>query len=281
MCEWCGATSSCCKVRIPGEQWCCDECGHIQLSVTPGTDESSILAGHKAITAAAVVAHTKPKPVGSKEVGTSDAASRRKTRTPVRGLKGWVKCVGVLRDQAEVIADKAAFSSRLSELRVWSLLYRKLHGRRPRALDLFSGQGGAAHGLALAGFTVRSVDILVQPAHTQHPQVSWVLGDALEQDMGWADLVWASPPCQSYSTMPKLAAGRGESKELRLIEQVRQLCVEAGKPYVIENVMGARDELVEPVGLCGTMMGLDVIRHRLFECSFTVSHEVSCAHAGR
>ena len=239
------------------------------------------MAGHEAVTGNPVDAHTEPKSVGGKEVGTSNATSPKVARAPVRGLTGWTKCVGVLRDQAEVAADKAAFAEQLSGLRVWSLLFRKLHGHRPKVLDLFSGQGGAAHGLALAGFTVRSVDILVQPAHTRHPQVSWVVGDALEQDLEWADVVWASPPCQSYSTMPKLAAGRGESKELRLIAQVRQMCVEAGKPYVIENVMGAREELVEPVGLCGTMMGLDVIRHRLFECSFTVAHEVRCSHAGR
>ena len=37
-----------------------------------------------------------------------------------------------------------------------------------------------------------------------------------------------------------------------------------GKPYVIENVPGA--PLDNPLTLCGSMFGLPLIRHRLFEC---------------
>jgi DNA (cytosine-5)-methyltransferase 1 len=51
----------------------------------------------------------------------------------------------------------------------------------------------------------------------------------------------------------------------------------AGKRWVIENVEEARDELRNPVLLCGSMFGLEthsypngwrLERHRLFECSF-------------
>ena len=68
--------------------------------------------------------------------------------------------------------------------------------------------------------------------------------------------------------------------ELRLIEGVRERCLEAGVPFVIENVMGARSELHEPVGLCGTTFGLEVARHRLFEFSWEVCHELRCLHTG-
>jgi DNA (cytosine-5)-methyltransferase 1 len=43
--------------------------------------------------------------------------------------------------------------------------------------------------------------------------------------------------------------------------------VRAGKPWVIENVVGARDELMTTFMLCGTMFGLPLARHRLFETS--------------
>lgn len=41
-----------------------------------------------------------------------------------------------------------------------------------------------------------------------------------------------------------------------------------GRPYVIENVPGA--PLESPIVLCGSMFGLDVRRHRMFETSFPV-----------
>jgi DNA (cytosine-5)-methyltransferase 1 len=52
-----------------------------------------------------------------------------------------------------------------------------------------------------------------------------------------------------------------------LIKATRKAMQETGKPYIIENVAGARFELDNPIMLCGTMFGLRVIRHRYFECS--------------
>lgn len=49
----------------------------------------------------------------------------------------------------------------------------------------------------------------------------------------------------------------------------------SGTPYIIENVHGA--PLVNPITLCGSMFGLDVRRHRLFECSFPVE-QPQCRH---
>ncbi len=49
-----------------------------------------------------------------------------------------------------------------------------------------------------------------------------------------------------------------------LIEPVRKLLQETGKPYVIENVKGA--PLINPVMLVGSMFGLLTMRPRLFEC---------------
>ena len=51
--------------------------------------------------------------------------------------------------------------------------------------------------------------------------------------------------------------------------------MQSGLPYIIENVMGA--PLIEPIMLCGSMFGLDVQRHRLFETSFEVP-QLECDH---
>lgn len=61
----------------------------------------------------------------------------------------------------------------------------------------------------------------------------------------------------------------------RLIDATRAAILATGRPYVIENVAGARPELRSPVLLCGRMFGLTTTdtdgtplvldRHRLFE----------------
>jgi DNA (cytosine-5)-methyltransferase 1 len=51
----------------------------------------------------------------------------------------------------------------------------------------------------------------------------------------------------------------------QLIDPVREALEANGKPYVIENVEGARDHMREPVVLCGFMFGREMYRHRLFE----------------
>jgi len=53
-----------------------------------------------------------------------------------------------------------------------------------------------------------------------------------------------------------------------LIPATKHRLSETGKPYVIENVdsRSVRRFLQDPIRLCGSMFGLGVIRHRLFEC---------------
>lgn len=127
-----------------------------------------------------------------------------------------------------------------------------------RALDLFCGAGGASFGLRRAGFEVIGVDIRPQPRYP----FPFIQADAM--DISWAgfDFVWASPPCQAYTT-----AQRIQSREHpKLIESVRAKLKECGSLYVIENVTGA--PLKKPIELCGAMFGLKTYRHRLFETSF-------------
>lgn len=88
--------------------------------------------------------------------------------------------------------------------------------------------------------------------------------------------IHASPPCQAHSAMQHIHKNRDEHP--MLIEPVRAALMLTGKPYAIENVIGA--PLQNAFMLCGTMFGLQIIRHRLFECSFPLNELLpACNHA--
>jgi DNA (cytosine-5)-methyltransferase 1 len=132
---------------------------------------------------------------------------------------------------------------------------------KPLLLDLFSGAGGAGYGYSLAGFDVVGVDINPQPRYP----FEFHQADALEYLAAHGhefDFIHASPPCQAYSVLRFSAENYPE-----LIVPVREMLKKLGRPYCIENVSGAKGELENPLMLCGTMFGLRVIRHRLFECN--------------
>ena len=132
-----------------------------------------------------------------------------------------------------------------------------------RALDLFCKAGGATKGLQRAGFHVTGVDIERQPRYCGD---AFVQADALNPpfDLTSFDFIWASPPCQAHS--PLKAVTKKEYPDL--IPQTRAMLQASGRPYTIENVVGAR--LRDPVRLCGGMFGLRTYRHRDFENSFLV-----------
>lgn len=146
---------------------------------------------------------------------------------------------------------------------------------RPIAFDLFCCAGGATEGLIRAGFDVLGIDMEPQPEYPTGPHSRMFVTDALRIDLGGrVDLIWASPPCQGFT------AYKRRHEHVRpcenLIPQTRELLKATGVPYVIENVPGA--PLENPITLCGSMFGLDVRRHRIFECSFPV-RPPPCNHA--
>ena len=138
--------------------------------------------------------------------------------------------------------------------------------KRPRLLDLYCCAGGAGTGYSEAGFEVVGVDLKAQPNYP----FEFIQANALDLDPAFIrqfDAIHASPPCQSYSDLAK-RNGNADSWP-RLIDPTRDLLVDSGLPYVIENVEGA--PLRDPVVLCGTMFrGLRVLRHRLFESNFPI-----------
>jgi DNA (cytosine-5)-methyltransferase 1 len=137
-----------------------------------------------------------------------------------------------------------------------------------RLLDLFSGAGGAAMGYHHAGFDeVVGVDIAPMPRYP----FTFVQGDALEYLAAHGhefDAIHASPPCQRYS-----AATRVNANHPDLYAPTRAALQEVGRPYVIENVIGAPYSY--GTVLCGTMFGLTadgewIQRHRNFEASWVL-----------
>ncbi|HXI17612.1 MAG TPA: DNA cytosine methyltransferase [Chloroflexota bacterium] len=147
-----------------------------------------------------------------------------------------------------------------------------------RLLDLFCGAGGASVGYSRAGFDVTGVDIRPQPNYP----FALVQGDALEYVRAHGreyDAIAASPPCQGYSWARNNGSGTGAPQ---LIGATRDALDATGRPYVIENVQGARREMRSPVLLCGSSFGLrlagmDLPRHRLFETNWLLMGMV-CSH---
>jgi DNA (cytosine-5)-methyltransferase 1 len=139
-----------------------------------------------------------------------------------------------------------------------------------KLLDLFCGAGGASVGYWQAGFDVTGVDVKPQ---ANYP-FEFVQANALEflanTDLTNFDAVHASPPCQKFTAYRRKGHGVGDGYP-NLIPELRKLLEATGVPYVIENVEQARNELMNPVLLCGSMFGLDVQRHRLFESNTHLS----------
>jgi len=149
---------------------------------------------------------------------------------------------------------------------------------RPRLLDLFCGGGGASAGYHRAGFDVVGVDINPQPRYP----FEFVQTDALTFPLDGFDAIHASPPCQGYSSMrhltrARLAKWNREPKPYPLLlGEVRARLCNSGVPFVIENVVGS--PLRKDIMLCGSMFGLRVRRHRLFETTLGAVLQPQCQH---
>jgi DNA (cytosine-5)-methyltransferase 1 len=157
---------------------------------------------------------------------------------------------------------------------------------RPKLLDSFAGQGGAGEGYMRAGFCVDAVDtnaehLALYPRRCAGQR--FVVGDALEfiVEHGHEYAVdHASPTCTGYS-QGTVALPDRLTRYDRLIGVTREALEMAGRPYVIENVYGARKELRSPLMLCGRMFGLTAVdedgtkltldRHRVFESNIPLA----------
>lgn len=125
-------------------------------------------------------------------------------------------------------------------------------------------------GYSRAGFDILGVDIVPQPLYP----FRMVTADALEflafADVSSIAAVHASPPCQFATTMSarwRVKGGTIADAHLNLLTPTRAALRALGKPYVIENVLGARRYMEPTLRLHGGMFGMQVHRPRLFESS--------------
>lgn len=153
---------------------------------------------------------------------------------------------------------------------------------QPILYDVYSGAGGAALGYSQAGFRVVGIDSHPQP----HYPFPFIQMDAFRffaavksGEYPMPDAWHCSPPCQSYSIMHNLPWLRAKVYPV-LILPTLEFLETTGRPYVLENVMGARhgakglskrgleDHGLKAGWLCGTMFGKPFYRHRLFATNF-------------
>lgn len=156
-------------------------------------------------------------------------------------------------------------------------------------LDLFCCEGCAAVGYWKAGFVPTGVDLDL--SRLRYYPFASELGDAIDFALSPRaarfDAIHASPPCQAYS---RGNAGR-ETAWPKLIPAVREALRSTGKPFVIENVLDAGPDMIDPVLLCGCMFDLQaqdadgvtlhLQRPRLFETNWGLTAPRVCEGEGR
>src|SRR5437899_6206203 len=129
-----------------------------------------------------------------------------------------------------------------------------------KVLDLFCGAGGAAMGLhrAWPDADILGVDIVPQPRYP----FRFIQADAMTFPLEDYDFVWASPPCQDHMR----SRNHEHHGTAWVLDGIRQRLMAGEKPWVIENVPGAKMRVDQR--LCGCMFALpNLRRERWFETS--------------
>jgi hypothetical protein len=197
-----------------------------------------------------------------------------------------------LAGEAEFAEQRREAQAVVDHWETYLQIFLRLEKRAFRVLDLCSAQGGQFEGLRRRGVDARALDHTLYPEFVErfgaeHLTVGDATGEATVLGVGrecldakgkrwWPDGYVASPPCQSTSSMCKAGAGLTESKEAQLLPKMRALLDRIGKPYILENVMGAHSQgfMAKDVSFTNHDFGLKAYRPRCFEANFPLVKEV-------
>lgn len=133
-------------------------------------------------------------------------------------------------------------------------------------LDLCCGEGLAAWGYWSSGMfsEILGVDIADMSSSYSFDFLKADIRSLDYEFLAQFDFIHASPPCQGYShaTPPSV-----RENHMRLIPGTKLMLHAANRPYVIENVPGAKRELRPNVAMNGLYFGLTSSRPRYFDVS--------------
>lgn len=164
--------------------------------------------------------------------------------------------------------------------------------QRPKLLDLFCCEGGAAAGYTRAGFVVDGVDLheRLRKRYLRSGAKSFTARNVIGVSLAGYAAAHASPPCEDHS--PTMGFGLQERGTGWLLPYTIKRLKEWGKPFVVENVVSAstKEHMPGALLLCGSMFGLGahdsagtyrvLSRHRLFLTNWKVSAPSTCSCAG-
>lgn len=153
---------------------------------------------------------------------------------------------------------------------------------RPLLYDLFCGAGGAAKGYEDAGFRVVGIDCQRQPRFAGSGFIQLDVFEFMRRygagEYPEAACFHASPPCQHYTRIAQRLGRSVARKHPHMITDTRLALEATGLPWVMENVVEAREFMPNAIILCGSSFGLDVRRHRLFD-SNSLLFSLPCSHS--
>jgi DNA (cytosine-5)-methyltransferase 1 len=111
------------------------------------------------------------------------------------------------------------------------------------------------------------VDIRPQPRYAGDDVIQADALAFLEEYGHGYDVIHASPPCQAFTQMSARWRGKGGPTDdhPNLLTPTRELLAGFRRPWVVENVQGARNHMRATIVLHGGLFGLGVHRPRLFE----------------